>query len=437
MKQKRLFVVISIIALMPLFGGIVFATNLASISNWSFSDSYLVTCGEGKNINYTLDEFIEMYKKSGAYYKSIDVSFSLNDLYLAQLDSQLSVQNGIITQYRQSISQYETQISYYQNIMDSYAEDSDEWKEAKSNRDTCLINLQTYESYLNEALVQKADIYVQRENYQFIKNNKDILRSQEQQKKISEIKEKCFSLIVLKENYNLANSSVDYNSLLYQISRANLYQGRATQIDVDYYEAEFMLADNNRESVLSSYNNLFKHIIRIADISENQNTGIRFDIKSIREHKLISFDTVYNSFIQNDIKTKQMENNISIIDGKIDILDDFYNEQASILEIENKQKDIAVMELDKWLIERRMAINNLYSDYKSKYDAVNLREKKTSAQYKKYTVALNKHNLGLISGIELEEAKLKLRQSELEAWQALYEYIKAYDAIKLAMLGLI
>ena len=118
MKQKRLFVVISIIALMPLFGGIVFATNLASISNWSFSDSYLVTCGEGKNINYTLDEFIEMYKKSGAYYKSIDVSFSLNDLYLAQLDSQLSVQNGIITQYRQSISQYETQISYYQNIMD-------------------------------------------------------------------------------------------------------------------------------------------------------------------------------------------------------------------------------------------------------------------------------------------------------------------------------
>ena len=93
------------------------------------------------------------------------------------------------------------------------------------------------------------------------------------------------------------------------------------------------------------------------------------------------------------------------------------------------------MELEKWLIDRIISFNNLYSDYEAKYDAVNLQEKKAAAQHKKYTVTLNKFNLGMISRIELEEARLKLRQSELDAWMAFYEYIKAYNAIELAMMG--
>jgi outer membrane protein TolC len=318
--------------------------------------------------------------------------------------------------------------------MDSYSEDSDEWKEAKNHRDTCLSNLNTYQSYLTEAITQKAEIYVQRENYLFINNNKDILRIQDQKKTISEFKEKCLYLIVLKENYNLASSSVDYNSLLYQINRASFYQGRATQMDVDYHEAELLIANNNRELVLSSYNNLFKYILRMVNISENQNTGIRFDIKALNR---IQFETAYNSFQQNDIKKKQLESNILIVDGKIDILDDIYDEQSNILAIEKKKKEIALFELDNWLLDRTITFNNLYSDYESKYDDVNLQEKKAAAQQKKYTVVLNKFNLGLVSRIELEEARLKLRQSELDAWTAFYEYIKAYNRIELAILGLV
>lgn len=71
----------------------------------------------------------------------------------------------------------------------------------------------------------------------------------------------------------------------------------APQIDVHYHEAEFQIANSNRESVLSSYNNLFKHILRIVNISANKNTGIRFDIKSLRQLKLISFESAYNSFL--------------------------------------------------------------------------------------------------------------------------------------------
>lgn len=437
MKKKALIAVICIAVLIPLSGIIAFAANLVSISNWSLSESYLVNYGEGKKINYSMDEIIQMYKNSGAEYRKIEAAYQLNALYLTQLDNQLSAQDGIINQYRHSISQYEAQINYYQSLMDSYSEDSDEWKEAKNHRDTCLSNLNTYQSYLTEAITQKAEIYVQRENYLFINNNKDILRIQDQKKTISEFKEKCLYLIVLKENYNLASSSVDYNSLLYQINRASFYQGRATQMDVDYHEAELLIANNNRELVLSSYNNLFKYILRMVNISENQNTGIRFDIKALRQLNRIQFETAYNSFQQNDIKKKQLESNILIVDGKIDILDDIYDEQSNILAIEKKKKEIALFELDNWLLDRTITFNNLYSDYESKYDDVNLQEKKAAAQQKKYTVVLNKFNLGLVSRIELEEARLKLRQSELDAWTAFYEYIKAYNRIELAILGLV
>lgn len=437
MKQKVLIAIICIAVLVPVIGVIAFATNLVSISNWSLGESYLVTYGEGQKVNYSLDELMQMYKSSGAEYRKIEPSYQLNDLYLSQLNNQLSAQDDMINQYRQSISQNEALVSYYQNLMDTYTEGSDEWNATKSNKDTCQLNLSAYQNYLTEAITQKAEIYVQRENYRFINDNKDVLRLQEQKRNICELKEKCLSLIVLKENINLADSSVEYNNLLYQINKASLSQGRATQMDVDYHEAELLIANNNRELVLSSYNNLFKYILRMVNISENQNTGIRFDIKALRQLNRIQFETAYNSFQQNDIKKKQLESNILIVDGKIDILDDIYDEQSNILAIEKKKKEIALFELDNWLLDRTITFNNLYSDYESKYDDVNLQEKKAAAQQKKYTVVLNKFNLGLVSRIELEEARLKLRQSELDAWTAFYEYIKAYNRIELAILGLV
>lgn len=435
MKQKVLILIICIAVLGPVFGGIAFATNLVSISNWSLNESYLANYGEGQKVNYSLDELIQMYKSSGAEYRKIEPAYQLNDLYLSQLNSQLSAQDNIIDQYRQAISQNEAQIISFQNEMDTYAEGSDEWNTAKGNKDTCLLNLSTYQAYLTEAITQKAEMYTQRETYRFINDNRDVLLIQERKQNISEIKEKCLSLIVLKENIYLADRSLDYNNLLYQINKASLNQGRATQMDVDYQEAELLIANNNRESVLSSYNNLFKYILRMIDINENQNTGIRFDIKALRQRSRIQFETAYSSFKQNDIKKKQLESNILIIDGKIDILDDIYDEQSNILAIENKKKEIAMIELDNWLLDRTITFNNLYSDYESKHDAVDLQEKRAAAQHKKYTVVLNKFNLGLVSRLELEEARLKLRQSQLDTWTAFYEYIKSYNLIELAMLG--
>lgn len=437
MKKRVLVFIICIVLLISLLGGIAYASDLVSFSNWSLGEKYSVNYGEKEKTAYSLDTLLKMYKNSGAGYRKIQLQYELNDLYFLKLYDQQSSQDYSINQYRELINQNDIQIINYRNEMESFAMGSEEWNATKSKLDTCLMNSISYNSYLDNLLLQKADIYEQYENYKFISNNKEILLMQDYKKQIVEFEENCLYLIVLKENKNLADSSVEYSNLLYQINKTNLSQGRATKMDIDYQEAELLTAEGKRDSVLLCYNSLFKNIIRSVGINDNNSVEIQFDIETYRQQILIEYETAENSFIKNDIQKKQLDNNILIIDGKIDILSNVYGCEYPELDIEKKKKEIAELELDTYLLNRSILFNNLYSDYESKYDVVSIEEKKASAQNKKYTVALNKYNLGLISSIELQEAKLKLRQSELDAWTAFYDYVRAFNTIEIAMLGLI
>lgn len=437
MKLKTLIAIICIVLLVSLSGGTIFAANLLPITDWSLNEVYSIDYGEGKKAEYTLDGIIQIYKTSGPEYRKIELAYQLNNLNLMRLDAELSAQNANQEKYRQLINQNEILIELYQKEMETLTEGSGEWVTVATSMDACSLDLSMYQAYLADSIALKADIYVQSENYKFVQANEELLREQEQKKLVADFKEKCLSLIILKENYNLADNSVEYNNILYQINKANLDQGRATQIDVDYQDAELLVAKNERESVLSSYNNLYKHILRIIDINENLSAEITIDIKNIRPQNIIKHSAAESSFEKNDIKAKQLIKNVSIIDGKIDILDDVYEAESSIIKIEEKNREIAKAELDTWLIERSINFNNLYSEYETKYDAVKIQEKKAAAQQKKYIVARNKYNLGLISKIELQEAELRFRQSELDAWKALYNYVRALDAVELAMLGVL
>jgi hypothetical protein len=437
MKLKTLIAIICIVLLVSLSGGTIFAANLLPITDWSLNEVYSIDYGEGKIAEYTLDGIIQIYKTSGPEYRKIELAYQLNNLNLMRLDAELSAQNANQEKYRQLINQNEILIELYQKEMETLTEGSGEWVTVATSMDACSLDLSMYQAYLADSIALKADIYVQSENYKFVQANEELLREQEQKKLVADFKEKCLSLIILKENYNLADNSVEYNNILYQINKANLDQGRATQIDVDYQDAELLVAKNERESVLSSYNNLYKHILRIIDINENLSAEITIDIKNIRPQNIIKHSAAESSFEKNDIKAKQLIKNVSIIDGKIDILDDVYEAESSIIKIEEKNREIAKAELDTWLIERSINFNNLYSEYETKYDAVKIQEKKAAAQQKKYSVARNKYNLGLISKIELQEAELRFRQSELDAWKALYNYVRALDAVELAMLGVL
>lgn len=435
MKKKIIAIIICFALIIPLLGGIAYATNLIPIGNWSLSNTYQIEYGTGSKTEYSLNGFIQLYKKSSPEYKKIDLAYQLNDLYLAQLDMQLSIQDDSINMYRQLLRQNEDQTEVYRNTMAALEEGSDEWNIVKSNLDECLLNISTYRLYLEDAIIQKAEVFTQRENYQFINRNIELLRKQEQTYQTGSFMEKCIYLMILQENYHLASASVDYNLTLYQIQRASLEQGRATQIDVDYQQSSLLIAHNLKDSILSRYNSIFKDVLRRADISDNQSTRIRVSINDIRQQSLIDFETLKSSFISNDTKEKQLTENISIIEEKINILKQVYDESSDILILENKKKEIALMEHDSWLLDRLVLLNNIYSEYETKYKAVNYQEIKASAQYKKHNALLNKFNLGLISKIELQEARLQLMQSELDAWTAFYEYVQAKNTVELAMFG--
>ncbi|MGI6084723.1 MAG: hypothetical protein ACOYIF_04680 [Acetivibrionales bacterium] len=437
MKLKTLIATICIVLLVPLFGGITLAANLIPITNWNLKEVYSVDYGEGEKAEYTLDDIIQSYKNSGSKYRKIELEYQLNDLNLMRLDEELSAQNANQEKYRQLINQNEALIESYEREMETLTEGSEEWMAVATSMDACSMNLSMYQAYLSDSAALKADVYARLEDYRFIQTNKEQLRMQEQKKQISELMERCHYLIVLNESYNLADSTVEYNNLVYQINKANLNQGRATQIDVDYLDAELLVAKNERESVLSSYNNLYKHVLRNVNINENQSAEIIVDVKNYRPKNIIKYSAAKSSFENNDIKVKQLLNNISIANGRIGILDDVYEAESNIMKVENKNKEIAQAELDEWLLERSISFDSLYADYETKYDAVNIQEKKAEAQHKKYTVARNKYNLGLISRIELQEEELRVKKCELEAWKALYDYVRAFNAIELAMLGVL
>ena len=307
MKKKLLTIIMCVLLSVPLIGGIAFAANLVSISNWSMAEVYSVSYGEGKKVKYSLDELIKTYKNSGAEYRKLDLTYQLNDLNSSQLDTQLSSQNEGIYNYTQLINQNEALITTYQNQMTSLEEGSDEWKTLATSMDACYMNLKAYRAYIEEAVAIKADILAQQESYKFIKANAELLSKQEQKKQISVTIERCLSLIVLKEKNNLADSSVEYNNTLLQIQKTNFEKGRATQIDIDYNEAELIYQKNISESISSGYDNLFKYILRTFNISDEQNTEISIDVKGLRPQNKIGYSTVENSFNNNDIKAKQLK----------------------------------------------------------------------------------------------------------------------------------
>jgi len=102
-----------------------------------------------------------------------------------------------------------------------------------------------------------------------------------------------------------------------------------------------------------------------------------------------------------------------------------------------KQKDLAVLEREKWLLDRKTRLQSVYSAYEQAFRQVDACEQMAEALYRKYNVALNKNSLGLISRAELQKALVQFSQSRYDAWNALYEYVRAYNVIAEAINGVL
>ena len=192
---------------------------------------------------------------------------------------------------------------------------------------------------------------------------------------------------------------------------------------------------NDLEAAENNYKNAFISVLRAAGISESQDMRISINIEDLRPHSIIAYETVENSFIANDMKEKQLADNISIQDGKIDILNDYLPTNSVDISLDMKQKDLATLEHQKWMLDRKTQLQSIYSAYEQAFRQVDISEQIAEAQYQKYHVAMNKYNLGLISRTDLQKALVQFSQSRFDAWNAFYEYVKAYNAIEEAING--
>ena len=436
--MKKKIILILIILLIPLFGGISSAVNLVSIGDWSLSDKYSVYYGGNEQrLDLSVDEVIQYYKKNSPEYKKIDLTHELNSLYFSSLEQQLNGIDNAIIQNKKLIEENRSMLEDYQKELELYEEGSAEWQTIVNNMETCALNIATYENLLIDYTTQKAELYTQYENYRFLNDYAELLFILDQSRLLNNIKEKCFSLIVLKENLDSVDDNISYNNVILQIHKENFKHGRSTESDIQLQDSLLELSRNQKDLYKTTYNNTFKDILRNIGFNEDQNIKISFDIKTLRSLVCKEFDIVKSSFYANDIKEKQLKNNIAILDGKIKILNEIYPPNSQVLELESKNREIAILEHHKWLLERDELLRNIYSDYENKYYDVKYKEKAAEAQYKKYLVALNKYNLGLISRIEYLEEKLKFNQYEMDVYMALYEYYRSLNRVDLAMLGLI
>ena len=437
MKRRVTIGIILTIFILATIGVVAYSATLYPISDWGLGDNYSVSYGSGVSASYTMNGLLQQYINNSPAYKSIDQSFSINQTQCDMDDLLLQSCNESIQTYNDLIDQYQNLSDDYQSQADAAEPGSDEQLQAQQNLDSCLLSIQTYQSQLIDAVKQKAEVYSQLQSDSFIKDNAQLIKTQQQNKQRNSYLEACISLITLEAQKSLMEDSANYSGILYSIERTNLSNGRSTQIDVDYADAEYQLQNGQRDAADNSYEDTFRSVLREAGINESQDTQITINIANLRPHSIITYETVENSFIANDMKEKQLADNISIQDGKIDILNDYLPADSVDISLETKQKDLATLEHDKWLLDRKTQLQSIYSTYEQAFRQVDISEQIAEAQYQKYHVALNKYNLGLISRVDLQKALVQFSQSRYDAWNTFYRYVQTYNAIEEAINGVL
>ena len=251
-RGKRFYeekiILILIILLIPLFGGISSAVNLGFNWRLSLSDKYSVYYGGNEQrLDLSVDEVIQYYKKNSPEYKKIDLTHELNSLYFSSLEQQLNGIDDAIIQNKKLIEENRSMLENYQKELELYEEGSAEWQTIVNNMETCALNIATYENLLIDYTTQKAELYTQYENYRFLNDYADLLFILDQRRLLNNIKEKCFSLIVLKENLDSVDDNLSYNNVILQIHKENFKHGRSTELDIQLQDSLLELSRNQKD----------------------------------------------------------------------------------------------------------------------------------------------------------------------------------------------
>lgn len=409
------------------------AIPVIPLGNWSLGDTYELRYGQENFKTYTYSEVQNLYNSNNIDAKNNELNLETNYFQYQQYSLQLETISDSIEKYKQLSEQYRALAKTYEDEMNGST--GPQREAAEQNMQNSLLNAQSYELEIANAIGQKAEVYVQKENCLFIQNNATTLRNQQSIAQLSQFRNTVYEINLLNQEFYLQGILSENASLQADTQAINKAKDISFQTDIDFFNADFSYYINQQEMCKQQINNSFEMLLNSANITTSQGAIIITDIRTIRTLEPISYAIMESNGISNDIKKRQLENKLRILDGKLNILKEYYADSSNQVLLVINEKSLTVLELNKWLIQRKNSLQKAYAIYSSKYNEIGINEKKAKAQYEKYIILLNKYNYGLTDKLAVKDAEINYMQSNLTAWNTLYEYANALGNVDKCISG--
>lgn len=407
--------------------------NVIKLGNWSLENAFSLCYGEGKTTTYTYSDIQKLYNASCINKQINELVLENNDLQFQQYNLQYESICDSITEYKQLVSQYTDLAKNYETEMNTST--GDEKDKAQQNMQNNILLAKTYEAELASAILKKAEIYVNRENCLFIKNNTTILKNQQYVSQKIDLRNSIYELKLLREKYDLQGTYAEYAKLQENEQSINKSKDMAFQVDVDIFSSDYDYYINQQDLVKNQFDNQFEQLLSNAGISTKEGVVINNkDIKSIQDEPFISYEALEDSNL-NDIKKMQLKDKYRIIDGKIEILKEHYSDTSNEVKLAQNEKTQLSLEYNNWITQRKNILKYSHLLYRSKYNEISINERKARAEHDKYIILLNKFNFGLIDKLTVKKAELSYMQSNFNLWNTIYEFAITYSNIEKCLSG--
>ncbi len=379
------------------------AASVVSPGNWSMGDSFNLVYGTGNSVKYTYGEIQNLY---------------LNNYYNVQ-STEMDIENSnlLYQKYSLEFDKINNDIVNIKKLLDP-------------NKDVT-----EYQKQLADLTAQKAEMYSNKENSIITYNNSSVYRNIQRTAQLSLFRDDIYNMKLLYEKGLVQKRLAEYARLQGNSKEINKSKDMAFQSDIDLHNADYDYYISQQELLTQQVNTNAENVLSSSAMDTTKAVTISVPVASIRAIPLKNFSEVEKSFYLNDYKNMQMGEKVRILDGKISILKEYYKDSSNEIKLAVNEKKQAELEARKWLIQRRALLQNYYSQYKSKYYEVNIKEKKANALYQKYIILLNKYNYKLATELSLKDAEVNYKIAAQEAWDSLCGYVEALGKIEKAISG--
>ncbi len=421
---SKLIKMILLVSLIFLFSSRAFAGTppppVIKPGTWSLGDTFELRYGQDDFHTYSYNDLKSLYQKNSSDLQINETMLEINELKYQSYCLEFESLTANINAYKHLISQYRSAASKFEDEMNSST--GAQKDTARQNREQSIKTALTYESEGKVALLQKAEAYESMENCLFIKNNQSTYRNQQYIQDITRFRDRLYYLKTLDEKYDLQGLYTDYYRLKADQQIISKTKDMSFQSDIDIYNSEYDFYSSQQELLKQQFIDEFESLLVDSNINTSKGSIINTEIRALRGLVLYDSSTYDNSCYLNDLKKKQIEDKIRIIDGKISIIKELYPDSSNEVKLLVKEKQITEFELSKWITQRKNLVKSAYTLYKNKYKEIDILEKKTRALYETYIIRLNKYNYGLADRLFVKEAELNYIQSYSDLWKTIYDY---------------